>query len=59
MSSMASVCKKYGCSLDYLHYLFHSLIKSPFTYGISVLGTVTFEKYLSLELINFTKEHAV
>ena len=47
MSSMASVCKRYGCSLDYLHYLFHSLIKSPFTYGISVLGTVTFEKYLS------------
>ena len=30
------VCKKYGYSLDYLHYLFHSLIISLFIYGISV-----------------------
>ena len=41
------VCKKYGYSLDYLHYLFHSLIISLFTYGISVWGTATYDKYLS------------
>ena len=41
------VCKKYGYSLDYLHYLFHRLIISLFTYGISVWGTATYNKYLS------------
>ena len=41
------VCKKYGYSLDYLHYLFHGLITSLFTYGISVWGTATYDKYLS------------
>ena len=41
------VCKKYGYSLDYLYYLFHSLIISLFTYGISVWGTATCDKYLS------------
>ena len=35
------VCKKYGYGLDYLHYLFHSLITSLFTDGISVKGTAT------------------
>ena len=41
------VCKKNGYSLDYLHYLFHSLIISLFAYGISVWGTAAYDKYLS------------
>ena len=44
---MLGVYKKYGYGLDYLHYLFHSLITSLFTYGISVSGTATYDKYLS------------
>ena len=41
------VCKKYGYSLNYIHYFFHSLIASLFTYGFSVWGTATYDKYLS------------
>ena len=41
------VCKKYGYSLDCLHHLFHSLIILIFTYGISVWGVASYDKYLS------------
>ena len=41
------VCKKYGYSLDSLHHLFHSLIIPIFTYGISLWGVASYDKYLS------------
>ena len=41
------MCKKYGYSLDFLHHLFHSLIIPLFTYGISVWGVASYDKYLS------------
>ena len=41
------VCTKYGYSLDSLQHLFHSLIIPLFTYGISVWGVASYEKYLS------------
>ena len=41
------VCKKYGYSLGFLHHLFHSLIIPLFTYGISVQGVASYDKYLS------------
>ena len=40
------VCKKYGYSLDCLRHL-HSLIIPIFTYGISVWGVASYDKYLS------------
>ena len=40
------VCKKYGYSLDSLRHL-HSLIIPIFTYGISVWGVASYDKYLS------------
>ena len=48
------VCKKYGYSLDFLHHLFHNLIIPLFTYGISVWGVASYDKYLS-KIGNFQK----
>ena len=44
---ISRVCKKYGYSLDSLHHLFHSLIIPIFTYGISVWGVASYDKWLS------------
>ena len=41
------MCTKYGYSLDSLQHLFHSLIIPLFTYGISVWGVASYERYLS------------
>ena len=41
------VCKKCGYGLDSLHHLFHSLIITILTYGISVWGVGSYDKYLS------------
>ena len=40
------LCKTYGYSLDPLPHLFHSLIIPIFTYGISVWGVASYDKYL-------------
>ena len=48
------VCKKYGYSLGFFHHLFHSLIIPLFTYGISVWGVASYDKYLS-KIGNFQK----
>ena len=41
------VCKRNGCSVSDLDYLFNSLIISLFTYCIRVCGVATYTKYLS------------
>ena len=41
------VCEKCGYTLDSLHHLFHSLIIPIFTYGVSVWGVASYDKYLS------------
>ena len=40
--------------LDSLHHLFHTLIIPIFTYGISVWGVASYDKYLS-KIDNFQK----
>jgi len=41
------VCNKCGYGLDSLHHLFYSLIITILTYGISVWGVGSYDKYLS------------